>query len=123
MATPVAPPGWPSDLPGPGTDAFTDKVGGWLLDRCAPEVRSAFALRRYPLALAHVAVAHGEALVAGQREAYRSARRELTEHLPPDGMTAVLTDLEALGHQSVGQLREVRLVTEALHGTVWRERL
>jgi hypothetical protein len=123
MASSVAPPGWPSDLPPPGTAAFAERVSGWLLDRCAPEVRSARAVRRYPVALAHVAVAHLEALVAGQREAYRSARRDLTDTLPPDALAAVLADLEAIGHTAVGQLREVRLVADALQGTVWREKL
>ena len=123
MASSVAPPGWPADLPPPGTEAFGERVSGWLLDRCAPEVRSAFMVRRHPLALAHVAVAHAEALVAGQREAYRSARRELADALPPEALDAVLADLEAIGHTAVGQLREVRLVSDALQGTVWRARL
>ena len=123
MPSSVAPPGWPSDLPPPGTDAFGARVSGWLLDRCPPEVRGSLVMRRYPLALAHVALRHTEATVAGQREAYRSARRELAEALPPEALAGVLADLEAIGHTTVGQLREVRLVGEALQGTVWREKL
>jgi hypothetical protein len=119
----VRPPGWPSDLPPPGTPEFDERVSGWLLDRCSPEVRAARTIRVHPVALAHVAQCHSEALVAGHREAYRAARRELADQIPPAAMEEILTDLEAVGHALVGALREVRLVAEALQGAVWRERL
>ena len=96
---------------------------GWLLDRCPPEARQSFTIRRHPLALAHVAAHHSEAVVAGQREAYRAARRELAGQLPAQSLAGVLTDLEGIGHDVVGTLREVRLVCEALQGRVWRPRL
>lgn len=120
----ATPPGWPADLPGPGAaEAFEARVVPWLLDRCPPEVRQRFVLRRHPAALAHVAQAHCAAAVAGQREAYRSARRELSQVLAPEAMAAVMSDLEAIGHELVRNQREVDLVAEALGGRVWRERL
>jgi hypothetical protein len=121
VAATGVPPGWPSDLPPAVADEFEARVGGWLLDRCPPEVRASFTIRRHPIALAHVAAAHCEAVVAGQREAYRSARRELAESLPAEAVAGVLTDLEAVGHALVRNLREVHLVAEALAGRVWRE--
>lgn len=119
----VVPPGWPSDLPPPGTEEFAAKVSGWLLDRCPPEVRSSFTIRRHPVALAHVAARHSESVVSGQREAYRSARRELVDLLPTEALAGVLTDLEAIGHDAVRTAREVQIVAEALHGAVWRPKL
>lgn len=120
----ATPPGWPADLPPPNApEAFAAKVVDWLLDRCPPEFRRRSALRRYPLALAHAAVASCEAAVAGQREAYRSARRELADPLGPEALAAVMIDLEAVGHELVRNQREVALVAEALTGRVWRERL
>lgn len=120
----TAPPGWPGDLPGPDTgEAFESRVVGWLLDRCPPEVRLRFVLRRHPLALAHVAQHHCDAVVGGQREAYRAARRDLVEVLPADALAGVLSDLEAVGHEVVRNQREVRLVAEALAGRRWRAKL
>ncbi len=111
-----APPGWPADLPPPVADEFEARVGGWLLDRCPPEVRASFTIRRHPLALAHVALYHSTAAVAGQREAYRAARRELAPLLPTEAVAGVLTDLEAIGHDLVRAHREVGLVVAVLRG-------
>lgn len=120
----AAPPGWPRDLPGPATgQAFESRVVGWLLDRCPSEVRGTTELRRQPAALALLAVAHSGAVVAGQREAYRSARRELAVQLPAAALEAVLLDLEGVGHECVRTQREVGLVAEALAGRVWRAKL
>ena len=123
MARPGAPPGWPSDLPAPTAPEFGARVSGWLLDRCPPEIRGTATIRHHPPALAHVSLRHCEAVAAGQREAYRSARRQLADAIPPEALAGVLADLEAVGHQTVGTLREVRLVAEALDGAVWRPRL
>jgi hypothetical protein len=123
MPASEAPAGWPADLPPPTTEEFEEAVAGWLLDRCPPEARQSFTIRRHPLALAHVAARHSEAVVAGQREAYRAARRELAERLPAQALAGVLTDLEGIGHELVGTLREVRLVCDALQGRVWRPKL
>ncbi len=119
----IAPPGWPADLAPPTTEEFAARVSGWLLDRCPPQFRSTFTVRRHPIVLAHVALHHSDAVVAAQRETYRSARRELSDHLPADVLAGVLTDFEAVGHQVVGSAREVRLVWEALQGAVWRPKL
>jgi hypothetical protein len=120
----ATPPGWPADLPGPGTgEAFASRVVPWLLDRSPPEVRQRFALRRHPAALAHVALNHCNAAVAGQREAYRSARRQLVEVLSPEALAGVMVDLEAMGHELVRNAREVALVSQALEGRHWQEKL
>jgi len=117
------PPGWPEDLPPPDTEAFSAKVSGWLLDRCPPQFRATFTVRRHPSALAHVALYHSKATVAGQREAYRAARRLLAEQLSADALSGVLADLEATGHEVVSTLREVELVVEAMHGERWQPKL
>ena len=36
MTPAVQPPGWPQGLPPPGTEAFADRVVGWLLDLAPP---------------------------------------------------------------------------------------
>ena len=117
------PPGWPEGLPPPDTEEFSARVSGWLLDRCPPEFRATFTVRRHPAALAHVALYHSKATVAGQREAYRSARRVLAGELSADALRGVLSDLEATGHEVVGTLREVELVVAAMRGEEWRPKL
>lgn len=80
-------------------------------------------LRRHPLALAHLAQHHCDAVVHGQRAAYAGVRRELAADLDAEVIDQILLDCEALGHQAVRTQREVALVSEALRGKRWRAKL
>jgi hypothetical protein len=106
-------PGWPRDLPEPGSAAFPDRVVGWLLDRGPAELRSS-DLRHLPLALAHVVghVVDGE--VAGLRTAYARVRVDLADEYAAADVQRILAALEAEGARLLAVLREVALVREAL---------
>lgn len=117
------PPGWPRDLQPPQTEEFMQRVAGWLLDRVPGGWRSHPVLRRHPLGLAVLACHHLDGELTGLREAYSSARRELSDVVPPGELESILTALEAQAATVTETQREVRLVADALRGKRWRPRL
>ncbi len=109
----MTPPGWPKDLPPTGTSEFDDRVVLWLLDRSPADLRTS-TLRSMPLALCCV-VAHSlEGLLAGIRNAYRSARTELADEISPSDLQTLQQALEAQGARIAAVRREVALVESAL---------
>jgi hypothetical protein len=80
-------------------------------------------LRRYPLALAAMAIHHTRACVTGAREGYRSARTELGAALPPHALDAVLAAYRAEGRRLVATAQAVDLVARALRGEVFTPQL
>src|SRR5690348_17900421 len=117
------PPGWPSGVHPPGTEDFERTAQAWLLDTVPPDYRLHGVLRRYPLALAAMAVHHTRACVTGAREGYRTARTELGAALPPHALDAVLAAYRAEGRRLVATARAVELVARALRGEVFTPRL
>lgn len=106
-------PGWPRDLPDPGSAAFADRVVGWLLDRGPADLRAS-DLRHLPLALAHVVAHVVEGEVSGLRSAYARVRVDLAEAYAAADIARVLAALEAEGARLLAVQREVMLVREAL---------
>jgi hypothetical protein len=104
----------------PGWD---QSASSWLLDQCPADYRAHDVLRRHPLVLARFAAHHVEAALAGAREAYAGARRELGDRVDNDVLDAALRALEAEGARLARAAREVALVEEALLGSRWRPRL
>lgn len=123
MTSAVAPPGWPAELPPPGTEEFHAKVVGWLLDRAPAGFRGAGALRANPPALARMVVYTCTGEVEALRAAYAAVRREFGQLLGADQIDAILVDLEAQGAASSETLRQAEQVSEALAGATWRQRL
>ena len=80
------PPGWPSGVHPPVTEDFERTAQAWLLDTVPADYRLHGVLRRYPLALAAMAIHHTRACVTGAREGYRTARTELGATLPPHAL-------------------------------------
>lgn len=109
----TVPPGWPHDLPPPGTDAFDAKVVGWLLDRGPSELRTS-PIRTYPVALATIVQHLVASSIDGVRSAYRTARVELRDHLSPEEIVETQSALEAQGAHLLQVQREVGLVLIAL---------
>ncbi|MBU6243791.1 MAG: hypothetical protein KGP12_01115 [Actinomycetales bacterium] len=107
------PPGWPRDLPPPGSQDFEDRVVGWLLDRGPGELRTS-GLRAYPVALAAYLERYAQACLDATRESYARARVELGPHLRPEELQAVHRALEVEGARLLQVQRELRLVAQAL---------
>jgi hypothetical protein len=80
-------------------------------------------LRRYPLALAAMAIHHTRACVTGARDGYRTARTELGAALPPHALDAVLAAYRAEGRRLVATAQAVELVARALRGEVFTPQL
>lgn len=114
------PAGWPKDLPPAGTDEFTAKVAGWLLDRGPADLRAS-VLRQWPLALARYLGHLIEAELAGTRTAYATARVELGSVLAPDELASVQRALEAQGARLLQVQREITLVEQALRAGMREE--
>ena len=117
------PPGWPSGVHPPGTEDFERTAQAWLLDVVPADYRLHGVLRRYPLALAAMAIQHTKACVVGAREGYRSARTELGNVLPPHALDAVLAAYRAEGRRLVATAQAVDLVARALRGEVFTPQL
>ena len=117
------PPGWPSGVHPPGTEDFERTAQAWLLDTVPADYRLHGVLRRYPLALAAMAIHHTKACVAGAREGYRTARTELGSALPPHALDAVLAAYRAEGRRLVATAQAVDLVARALRGEVFTPQL
>ena len=95
----------------------------WLLDVIPPDYRVHGVLRRHPIALAALARHHLAACVEGARLGYRSARTELGDVLPPQGIDAVLAVYSAEGRRLVETARAVDLVGRGLRGEVFAPQL
>ncbi len=117
------PPGWPAGVHPPGSEDFERTAQAWLLDTVPPDYRLHGVLRRYPLALAAMAVHHTKACVAGAREGYRTARTELGDALPPHALEAVLAAYRAEGRRLVATAQAVDLVARALRGEAFTPQL
>jgi hypothetical protein len=109
----MVPPGWPKDLPPPGTVEFHDRVTLWLLDRSPIDLRSS-PLRHMPLALCCVVGHSLEGTLVGIRNAYRSARTLLADQITPAELLTLQQALEAQGARLAATQREIALVEVAL---------
>lgn len=107
----------------PDADDFVDRAVAWMLDRMPPEYRSDTWLVGQPLVLALLCAEHVAADVTATREAFRGARVQLRDEVPPESVTHALTRLEKFGADFVRTQREADLVVEALRGRRWRARL
>ena len=117
------PPGWPPGVHPPGSEGFERTAVAWLLEVVPADYRLYGVLRRYPVALAAMAVHHADACVAGARGGYRVARSELGDVLPAHGLDAVLSAYRAEGRRLVGIARAATLVSRALRGETFSPRL
>jgi hypothetical protein len=110
------PVGWPTGVHPPGTKGFEETAVKWLLDVVPADYRVHGVLMRHPVALATLARHHIDACVTGARTAYRTARAELGQDLPPSAVAAVLAVYQAEGTRLVATAKAVDLVCRALHG-------
>jgi hypothetical protein len=100
----------------PGTDDWESSAVEFLLG-LVPELR-VHAVRRYPVALALIAVHEVSGAVEGARAGYRVARSELGEALPPHAVDVALRAYRDEGRRLVAAERAARLVERALRAEV-----
>jgi hypothetical protein len=117
------PAGWPAGVHPPDSEDFERTAVAWLLEVVPADYRLYGVLRRYPVALATMAVHHADASVAGARAGYRTARSELGDILPPHGLDALLAAYKAEGRRLVGIARAATLVARALRGETFSPQL
>jgi len=117
------PPGWPAGVHPPGSEDFESTAVGWLLDVVPPDYRLHGVLRRYPVALATLAMYHSKACVEGARQGYRTARTELAGALPPHAIDTVLAAYRKEGARLAATAEAVELVERALRGEVFTPKM
>ncbi|MFI7634912.1 hypothetical protein [Nonomuraea sp. NPDC049400] len=91
----------------------------WLLDAVPPDYRAYEILKRYPIALARMAIHHVNASVEAARAGYRSAAVDLKSQLPPHAVEAVLDVYREEGPRLVRLARSIAVVEQALRGDMF----
>ena len=110
----AGPPGWPRAVPPAGSPGWQVAAASWLLDLCPSEFRGYPSLRRHLVLLAWLADHHVEAQLVALRQAYRTIRVELTQHLPDGAVEQAMTDIELEGIRLRAARRGTQLIGEAL---------
>ena len=95
----------------------------WLLDQCPAEYRAYEVWRRHPEALAWIATRHVAAEVDAMRSAYRGARVDLAQRLPPEAVPQVIEALESEGLRLRAVAKSADLVWQAMSGIRFVPRL
>ena len=113
-------PGWPRTLVPPSHEDFDSQVVMWLLDQGPSSLRQS-ALRNYPIALCAYVQAYIKGALEGARKAYATSRTSLGEHLQAADLEIVQQGMATQGAGLVALLRELDLVSEALHGQLAAE--
>ena len=81
----------------------------WPLDVLPADFRRHPVVRRYPAALASMALHHARACVEGARQGYRAARAELGVSIPPHAVDGVLAAYRTEGFRLAAVARRVEL--------------
>lgn len=119
----AGPPGWPGAVPPPQADGWEIPAVSWLLDHCPADYRAYAGWRRHPIALAWLAQRHIEAQLIAMRQAYREARVEMGDFVPPEGIAEMMSGLEHEGVRLLAAARGAQLIHEALQGKTFVAKL
>ncbi|WP_432543522.1 hypothetical protein [Kineococcus sp. SYSU DK002] len=120
------PPGWPREVPPPDAQDVEDwraEAVAWLLDQAPPEYRSYAPVRHHPVLLAWLVGHHVEAQREAVRRATGTARRDLSQQLPPEVAPQVFDVLEREDLRLRRVARAVGLLDQALRGRRFVPRL
>ncbi|MGP3959279.1 hypothetical protein ACTWPT_25050 [Nonomuraea sp. 3N208] len=113
------PPEWPPEVRPPSVPDWETSAVAWLLDAVPPDYRAHEILKRYPIALARMALHHVNAAVEAARAGYRSAAVDLKGQLPPHAVEAVLDVYREEGPRLVRLARSITVVEQALRGDMF----
>lgn len=123
MTAAHTPPGWPPELPPPGSPGFQRRAIGWLFDLCPPDYRAYQVLRAYPLLLARFAAGHLSAAMEAARRGLATSRADLRGLVPPEAIEAAVATYEREGLRLRRTAAAVALVERALRGETFVPRL
>lgn len=121
--TAYLPPGWPAEVPPPGTSSWERQAVAWLLDLCPHEYRGYPVLQRHPLLLVRLAARHVAAQQAGIATAVAQLRADLAGFLPGPVVTEGLEVLETERQRLAATSHAVMVVERAMRGEVFVPRL
>ncbi|MEV0231104.1 hypothetical protein [Nonomuraea sp. NPDC050786] len=113
------PPEWPPEVRPPSVPDWETSAVAWLLDAVPPDYRAYEILKRFPIALARMALHHVNAAVEAARAGYRSAAVDLKGQLPPHAVEAVLDVYREEGPRLVRLARSIAVVEQALRGDMF----
>jgi hypothetical protein len=119
----AVPTGWPEQVRPPGEPGWERTASSWLFDLCPPDYRAATVLKRHPLVLARFAQWHLDAAINGAATAVRNARGTLADDVPPGAVNAAVQVAHEEHDRLVRQRTQVDLVTAALQGRRFTDRL
>ncbi len=119
----VAPPGWPGQVPPPGTPDWEDAAARWLLDLCPPEYRSYSGLRRHVVVLARFCVLHVEGMQTAARRGLAEGRTAFKDVVDPDVVERAMATWAREEARLSALRRAAGLVEEALRGRRFPARL
>jgi hypothetical protein len=119
----VVPPGWPSEVPPPGSPGWERRATGWLFDLCPADLRAHGVLTRQPVVLAYLAERHVAAALTATTEAVATMRADLRDLVEPEALAQSLDALQREQARLQSAARSVGLVAEALRGVRFRPRL
>lgn len=117
------PPEWPDGVLPPGAPDWESTAAAFLFDCCPPDFRLYPVLRQHVVILASFAAVFTDAARDASREGLARARSSLAGHAP---VVAIETAIDAWQHQEAAlarTARQVALVSDALRGRVFVQKL
>ena len=115
MADVYLPPGWPEAVEPPGSEHFESSAAAFLIE-LVPGYRRHPTVCRFPVILASIARHTLGGAVEGARQAYRTARTELGEEVPPHAVDAALRAYRDEGRRLAADAKAAALLERALRG-------
>ena len=119
----ATPPGWPAEVPPPGSPEWERGAVAWLFDQCPPDYRGYDVLRRHPLVLARFATAAVEGASTAVENGLRTLRASLAGRVPPEAVEAAVAAYERERQRLRAARAAVDLIEQALRGKRWAPRL
>jgi hypothetical protein len=110
------PPGWPAEVPPPGTPDWEQAASAWLMDLCPADFRGYPVLRRHALGLAWLAGQQVAAARQAMANALSRIRAELSDDLQPAVIDQMLQAVEQEQARLLSASRGIQLIEHSLRG-------
>lgn len=110
------PPGWPDQVPPPGSPDWEAAAIAYLLDCCPADFRAYPVLRRHPVVLARFAAEFVEGQYASAQEGLTGVRVSLADHVTSEVVESAADAWLEQAARLARTRRAVALIEEALRG-------